>query len=76
MNKVAIIFVGGLVAGLVAGILFAPESGEETREKILRKTRDTFDTLLQKVEEGMDLVRHMKSDVGKQMPDVTDVLTD
>ena len=32
-------FIGGVVVGIAAGILFAPEKGEETRNKIIEALR-------------------------------------
>lgn len=34
VKTMAVMFVGGSVLGAVAGILFAPKSGEETRKEI------------------------------------------
>ncbi|MDX5405117.1 MAG: YtxH domain-containing protein [Bacteroidota bacterium] len=39
-EKVIIGTLAGAAAGLLAGILFAPESGEKTRKKIKRKADD------------------------------------
>ncbi|HBZ33502.1 MAG TPA: hypothetical protein DEO38_00205 [Bacteroidales bacterium] len=35
--KALLAFVGGAVAGALAGVLFAPKSGKETREDIAKK---------------------------------------
>ncbi|MCX5848265.1 MAG: YtxH domain-containing protein [Deltaproteobacteria bacterium] len=43
------LFIGGLI-GVVLGILFAPKSGKETREDIIRKT----DELLDQAKEGYE----------------------
>jgi gas vesicle protein len=51
----------GLAAGAAAGILFAPRSGEETRERIAEKAKDgmlyakdTVDELKQQLQVGLD----------------------
>lgn len=36
-------FANGLVVGLVLGVLFAPDSGTETRKKIAKKASDLKD---------------------------------
>jgi gas vesicle protein len=43
------LFIGGLI-GVVLGILFAPKSGKETREDIIRKT----DEFLEQAKEGYE----------------------
>lgn len=44
-------FVAGLGIGAALGMLFAPQSGEETRELITRKTNEGRDLLNRKSEE-------------------------
>lgn len=40
--------IGGLV-GVTLGILFAPKSGQETREDIVRKAKEGYEKAAQKV---------------------------
>lgn len=40
--KLAIAFTAGVAAGAVAGILFAPDKGEETRKKIAETAKQKF----------------------------------
>ena len=44
-QKALVGFVVGLAAGAVAGLLLAPNSGQETRRKIADKTKDLSDDL-------------------------------
>lgn len=44
-QKVVLGFILGVAAGAVAGILLAPESGEETRRKISDKAKNYKDDL-------------------------------
>ncbi len=60
------VVIGGLI-GLVVGILYAPKSGKETREKILRTTDDLwekgigqYEQTVQKIE---NLVNHEKESI-------------
>jgi gas vesicle protein len=50
--------VGGLAAGAVLGILFAPDNGKNTRKKIAKKSnelkdnvKDSFNDLLESIED-------------------------
>ena len=45
-------FLGGAVAGAVAGILFAPQSGEETRRELKGYARKTEEELIEKAKEA------------------------
>lgn len=76
MNKALIIFVGGFAAGFAAGILFAPDIGSETREKISRTSRDLLDTLMQKAEDGLDVLRGLRKDFKTNTSDLAEVLSD
>ena len=44
----------GAVAGAVLGILFAPEKGSDTREKIRRKGADLKDNLKSRINDLVD----------------------
>ncbi len=44
-DKVILGVLGGLAAGAILGILYAPDKGEKTRKKIKRKSNDYADDL-------------------------------
>ncbi|HEX5550820.1 MAG TPA: YtxH domain-containing protein [Nitrospira sp.] len=44
-------FLGGAVAGAVAGILFAPKAGEQTRRELKAYARKTEEDLIEKAKE-------------------------
>lgn len=44
-------FVGGALVGAAAGVLFAPESGKETRRKIAKEGSRLAETLKEKLQE-------------------------
>ena len=50
-------FLVGLGIGLGVGILFAPLSGEETRNNIAQRASDLADTAREKYEQGRERVR-------------------
>src|SRR6266446_1771063 len=50
MNKF-LAFLAGCGAGIVAGLLLAPRSGEELRGEISTRVREGYDTVAEKVQE-------------------------
>lgn len=50
-GKVMLGILGGLAAGALLGVLFAPAKGSKTRKKILKKGKDYSDSLKHKIEE-------------------------
>jgi gas vesicle protein len=62
--EVAVSFVIGATAGFVLGVLFAPASGKETRQKISEevgktgeKAKEGFDKISKEAEKGIKVVR-------------------
>jgi gas vesicle protein len=50
-SKVLLGVLGGLAAGAIAGILFAPAKGSKTRRRIMKKGKNYSDDLKNKFEE-------------------------
>jgi hypothetical protein len=55
-GKVVLGVLAGLAAGAILGILFAPDSGVNTRKKIVRKSEEYIDDLKDKFNEFVDHV--------------------
>ena len=71
-------FIAGLGLGALVGVLYAPRSGRETREQILRsaeegrdwateRARDAREQANQWVERGKDVVRAQKEQLGSAL---------
>ena len=50
-SKVWLGVLGGITAGAIAGILFAPAKGKKTRKRILNKGKDFADDMKDKFDE-------------------------
>jgi gas vesicle protein len=66
-GKVVLGVLAGLAAGAILGILFAPDSGVNTRQKIVRKGEGYMDDLKEKFN---DFVDHVAEKVEKVKEDV------
>jgi len=73
-QAVALAFLGGAVAGVVAGLLLAPKSGEETRralkgyakraeEEVLEKAKEARAALDETIERGKHFIAAKTADV-------------
>jgi gas vesicle protein len=59
-GKIFLAALTGAVAGGVAGVLLAPESGEETRKKLSKEADKAREELNDLVEKGKDTVEDLK----------------
>lgn len=73
-QAVALAFLGGAIAGAVAGILLAPKSGEQTRrelreygrkaeEEVIEKAKEARAALDEMIERGKHFVAEKREDV-------------
>ncbi len=67
IGKIAIAAAAGVVAGAVAGILFAPDKGENTRKKIMDSGKKLTDTVKEKFDGLKVNVRGKAQSVKEEM---------
>lgn len=83
IGKIAIVFIAGSVAGALAGLLFAPNSGAETRKKIKKASSDAEDKVKEKFEDaksgvmnlfsrGKEKVEDMKTEIQDKIGDAVE----
>jgi gas vesicle protein len=63
-------FLLGLGIGVAAGILWAPKSGEETRQLLADKAGESADYLKNRAQEGTDYVRGRADDLRQSASDL------
>lgn len=73
-QTIALAFIGGAIAGAIAGILFAPKSGEETRramrayakrteEEVIERAKEARAALDEMIEQGRHFFAEKQADV-------------
>ncbi|MCL7988532.1 YtxH domain-containing protein [Sphingobacterium sp. lm-10] len=59
-GKVLTALLTGLAAGTVLGVLFAPEKGSETRDKLNESLSDLGDAIKERAEEQLDQLSDLR----------------
>lgn len=72
-QKILIGLVAFFTAGLVVGVLYAPDKGEKTRKKIARKKRNFVESATDSWEGGKDKMQDWR---GKMMDKIETVSSD
>ncbi len=62
-SKVVIALLAGLAAGAALGLLFAPESGTETRDKLSQSLKDLGDSIKDKAADEINNLTSLKDKV-------------
>ncbi len=72
-------FLVGLGIGVGLGVLFAPTSGEQTRDNLAQRAgdladtaRETFDQGRERVQKGIGAIRNIAGSEGSQRPTGTE----
>jgi len=67
--SIAVALIGGIAIGTIVSLLFAPQSGEDTRDMISSKSRDLKDSL-------KDQIKSLKNRVQSESDDLMDKAKD
>ena len=59
-------FVLGLLSGVALGLIFAPASGEETRERLMNEANELAEMPRRKAQEAVDSGREKVGELAKQ----------
>lgn len=62
-TKTAIALLAGLAAGAALGLLFAPEKGTETRDKLSESLKNFGDSIKEKAAEEIDSLTELKDKI-------------
>jgi len=71
-SKIMIGFLAGAAAGVLAGVLFAPDKGTETRKKISKKSGDVADSLKHKFNDFVDGLKETYATAKENVEDAAD----
>jgi len=78
-ETVILAFLGGAIGGMIAGILLAPKSGEETRRAMRGYARKTEEEVIEKAKEARaaldELIEQGKHFVAEKRADVEAAVT-
>jgi len=75
-SRVLVALAAGAAIGGILGILFAPDKGSATREKIADKAKDMSDSVKDYVSAGKDKLEEMKSNLEAKLGKVNQKLRD
>jgi len=72
MSKVNVVIgaLAGIALGALLGVLFAPEKGTETRNKISKKSKAAKDSLKHKIDEFVENISDHFEKVKEEAPEV------
>jgi len=62
-SKVVVALLAGLAAGAALGILFAPDKGDETRDKLSQSLKDLGDSIKDKAADEINNLASLKDKV-------------
>ena len=66
VSRVVSALIVGAAAGAILGVLFAPDKGSKTRDKLAKGAQSLIDQLTTKIEEGQETLSDLKRKVSNQ----------
>lgn len=66
-SKILLALAAGVAVGGILGVLFAPDKGSRTREKIKGKAVDLADNVKERVAKGKEKLSDFKSELEDQL---------
>jgi gas vesicle protein len=71
-KKIMIAAASGLAIGALAGVLFAPASGKETRNRIKKTGSQLTDNVNETIEKGKRRLANIKEEIRERLESITD----
>lgn len=71
-SKILAVVVGGIAAGAVLGILFAPEKGSDTRKKINDQGKKIAEGVKEKFKKGREKMNDLKEDMERKVKEAAE----
>lgn len=68
-SSIAIALIGGIAVGTLVSLLFAPQSGEDTRNMIASKSRDLKDSMKEQLKNLKSKMQHNAEDLADNAKD-------
>ena len=69
-GKILTAFAAGAAAGLIFGLLYAPEKGKDTRHKLDKKAKEFADNLKDKFRTGEEKFENLKENLKRSAEDL------
>ncbi len=71
-SKILAAVVGGIAAGAVLGILFAPDKGSDTRRKINDQGKKIAEGVKEKFKKGREKMNDLKEDMERKVKEAAE----
>jgi gas vesicle protein len=71
-SKILAAVVGGIAAGAVLGILFAPDKGSDTRKKINDQGKKIAEGVKEKFKKGREKINDLKEDMERTVKEAAE----